>query len=283
MQGTGEDAATAYGREGYALVRGLFTAGECAAYRDHYMALRAEGPRPGDHAGVDLSSSDPLRKFPRMIHMHRWDQTSRDWLLSDRLYDVLTALVAGVEPWAVQTMLYFKPPRARGQALHQDQYYFRIRPGTSVAAWMALDPSDEETGCIQVVPGTQGTPVLCTRKADTTRSFTDVEVPLPDGLAPLSVEMEPGDVLFFNGSIVHGSGVNRSPSRFRRALIGHYITGDAEKVAEWYRPIWRRDGSEVVVGNSELGGPCGVWVDRSGAPSVELAGRQDLHPNQRHG
>jgi ectoine hydroxylase-related dioxygenase (phytanoyl-CoA dioxygenase family) len=33
--------------------------------------------------------------------------------------------------------------------------------------------------------------------------------------------MEPGDVLFFNGQVIHGSLPNRSSTRFRRALIAH--------------------------------------------------------------
>jgi hypothetical protein len=32
-------------------------------------------------------------------------------------------------------MIYFKAAGARGQALHQDQYYLRVNPGTCCAAW----------------------------------------------------------------------------------------------------------------------------------------------------
>ena len=76
-------------------------------------------------------------------------------------------------------MYYFKPPGARGQALHQDQYYLRVQPGTCIAAWMAVDRCDRETGCLQVVPDTRDTPVLCAEQADHDASFTNVMVPLP--------------------------------------------------------------------------------------------------------
>ena len=78
-------------------------------------------------------------------------------------------------------MLYFKPAGARGQALHQDNFYLRAQPGTCLAAWMALDPCDEANGCMQIVPGSHRWPLLCTEKADTGASFTDVTVPLPPG------------------------------------------------------------------------------------------------------
>ena len=163
----------------------------------------------------------------------------------------------------MQTMLYFKPPGARGQALHQDQYYLRVQPGTCMAAWMALDPCDEENGCLQFVPGTHTLPLLCPVEADVTASFTDVTVPLSAGMTPIPATLAPGDVLFFNGQIIHGSYPNTSKDRFRRALIGHYIVGDAQQVAEFYHPALRMDGSEVTLGVSERGGECGVWV-RSG-------------------
>jgi hypothetical protein len=86
----------------------------------------------------------------------------------------------------------------------------------------------------------------------------------------MPVVMEPGDVLFFNGQLIHGSYPNTSKDRFRRALIGHYIVGDAEKVAHYYHPVLRMDGSVVELDVSEGGGPCGVWAEKNGRPAVEL-------------
>jgi len=260
-----------FDEQGFLVARGLFESKQAAFSRDHFMRLREAGAYPGDVVGVDPSSNDPLRKYPRMIHMHRWDEVARDWLLAPRLAQALSTLLCGLEPFAVQTMLYFKPPGARGQAPHQDQYYLRADPGTCIAAWMALDPCDEENGCLEVVPGSHEWPVLCTIDADTTQSFTDVTVPLPDDAQLVPVLMEPGDVLFFNGSLVHGSKSNRS-ARFRRALTGHYIQGDAREVARWYHPVLRMDGSEVELEQSPGGGPCGEWVKGEDGPVVELTG-----------
>jgi len=260
-----------FDQQGFLVARSLFDSEEATFWRDHFMRLREAGAYPGDVVGVDSSSNDPLRKYPRMIHMHRWDEVALDWLLAPRLAQALSALLYGLEPFAVQTMLYFKPPGARGQAPHQDQYYLRADPGTCIAAWMALDPCDEENGCLEVVPGSHEWPVLCTIDADTTESFTDVTVPLPDDAQLVPVLMDPGDVLFFNGSLVHGSKSNRS-ARFRRALIGHYIQGDAREVARWYHPVLRMDRSEVELERSPGGGPCGEWVEGEDGPVVELTG-----------
>ena len=276
-----------YQTNGFFIARNLFSPEEVARLRAHYMGLREGQEHPGDFAGVPVQriwgdsaktgdllfadKPDPLKQYPRMIHMHRWDENSLNWLLDERLNEHLTALL-GHEPYAVQTMLYFKPPGARGQAFHQDQYYLKVQPGTSMAAWMALDDCDEAKGCMQMVAGSQHWDVLCTIPADTTLSFTDVTVPLPPGVKPTAAIMKAGDVLFFNGQIVHGSYPNSTGDRFRRALIGHYIVGEAEKVAQFYHPALRMDGSPVELGASEGGGSCGIWVESAGNPVIEMRG-----------
>lgn len=257
-----------YVRDGYAIARGLFSLDEVASLRNHYMNLRAAGTYPGDFEGVDPTSDDPLKRFPRMIHMHRWDEISLKWMTDPRLNEIMTSF-AGVEPYAVQTMLYFKPAGARGQALHQDQFYLRAMPGCCLAAWLALDDCDEENGCMQVVPGSHEWPLLCTIKADTTVSFTDVTVPVPDDKPVVPCVMKAGDVLFFHGLMVHGSFPNRSSDRFRRALIGHYLTGDSVEVGKWYHPVYRMDGTIAPLGDAPDSLPCGVWADDGSISLVE--------------
>ncbi|MEZ4707073.1 MAG: phytanoyl-CoA dioxygenase family protein [Caldilineaceae bacterium] len=260
-----------YRERGFTIARGLFTPEEVAQYRAHFMQLAAEGRGFYEREQQAAAENDPLKKFPRMVHMHRWDELSMNFMLDARIRDCLTALL-GAEPFAVQTMFYFKPPGARGQALHQDQDPLKVQPGTCMAAWMALDPCDAENGCLQLVPGTQNLPLLCNVPADITQSFTGSTVPLAAEMEPVPAIMQAGDVLFFNGQVIHGSFPNTSTNRFRRSLIGHYIVAEAEKVGKFYHPILRFDGSEVELGVSEGGAPCGVWVDRDGQSVLEMVG-----------
>jgi phytanoyl-CoA hydroxylase len=262
-------------RNGYVVARGLFSQEEVERYRDHFMTLRKHGSYPGDMAGVNAQSNDPLKRYPRMIHMHRWDEVSLQWVIDERINACLTHLL-GREPYAVQTMLYFKPPGARGQALHQDNFYLRAKPGTCMAAWMALDRCDEANGCLQVVPGSHTWELLCTEKADTSVSFTDITVPLPPETSAEPVVMEAGDVLFFNGALVHGSGPNSTEDRFRRALIGHYIEGRAEQVAQFYHPALRMDGTPLELEVAQGGGSCGVWTEQDGEPVIEMVGAETV-------
>ncbi|MEM7134277.1 MAG: phytanoyl-CoA dioxygenase family protein [Chloroflexota bacterium] len=258
-------------QNGYAIAKSLFSEKETEHYRTHYMNLRQEGAYRYDLITQwEEDEGDPLKRYPRMFNMHHWDDVSRQWLLDERIRQCMVEML-GQEPYAVQTMLYFKPPGARGQALHQDQYYLRAKPGTSIAAWMALETIDQANGCLQVVPKTQDLPLICPVEADESESFTTIVVPLPPELEPVPICLEPGDVFFFNGQLVHGSFPNTTTDRFRRSLVGHYIEGHAEQVMALDRPVLRMDGTIVEeIQDSPEGGECGAWVDQGGTHLVDV-------------
>jgi phytanoyl-CoA hydroxylase len=74
--------------------------------------------------------------------------------------------------------------------------------------------------------------------------------------------MKAGDVLFFHGSLVHGSRPNTSTDRFRRSLIFHYIPQASVEVARFYLPLVTAGGDEVLMAEAPDGGICGdSWVN----------------------
>ncbi len=253
------DQLQAFHQDGYLILRGLFQQDEIAELLDTFMTMHAGGPIPGcfSPASEEEAAADPLKRYPRMMHPHRVNEVARRYLLDDRLETVLAALF-DEEPLAAQTMVYFKPPGGRGQAQHQDNFFLKVEPGTCIAAWVALDAADEENGGLSVVPGTHAMDLFCPEEADLDVSFTREFVPVPEGLEAIPTRLAPGDVLFFNGSLVHGSGPNRSADRFRRSFICHYIPRSAEKMSSWYRPILTMSGKEVTINANTDGGPCGT-------------------------
>jgi hypothetical protein len=259
ISGLTEAQLSSFHERGYLVVPELLAPDEIDLLLDTFMTLHASGPIPGCFSPLppDEAGSDPLKRYPRMMHPHRVNEVARRYLLDPRLAVILTDLF-GEEPLAAQSMLYFKPPGARGQAPHQDNFYLKVEPGTCVAAWMALDPADRENGGLEVVPGTHAMDIFCPEEADPHLSFTREFVPVPPGLEAVPIDLAPGDILFFNGSLVHGSAPNRSKDRFRRSFICHYIGQSAERMSLWYRPILTMDGEEVEIAENTGGGPCGV-------------------------
>ena len=82
-----------FDQQGFTVVQGLFSPEEVASYREHYMNLRKHGHYEGDFSGVDTTSSDPLKRYPRMIHMHRWDDISLQWMIDKRINACLSGLL----------------------------------------------------------------------------------------------------------------------------------------------------------------------------------------------
>jgi ectoine hydroxylase-related dioxygenase (phytanoyl-CoA dioxygenase family) len=126
-----------------------------------------------------------------------------------------------------------------------------------VAAWLACDETDRDNGGLEVVPGTHRMDLFCPETADAQVSFAREYVPPPPGLATTPVDMAAGDVLFFNGSLVHGSQPNRSGDRFRRSFIGHYVGRSAERIGAYYRTM-TMNGEPLALPVSEGAGPCGT-------------------------
>jgi phytanoyl-CoA hydroxylase len=248
----------AWDRDGYVIVPGLFDPAEVAAIRDFFDAIGQKGePIPPNWTPrLDADPSDVLARWPRVMHPHRFAAEPKAWMLHPGVRDALCELIGGPAV-ATQSMFYFKPPGAKGQALHQDNFYLRVRPDTCVAAWTAIDPATPANGGMYLVPGTHTMEIVCPEVADANESFTTHLVNAPKGLKAIPAVMAPGDVLFFNGSVVHGSGPNRSRDQWRRAFICHYMPRNSTHIHRGYFPILDFDGHEIPYQPSLEGGPCG--------------------------
>jgi len=270
-------AAEAFHRDGYFIARGLFSPEEVADLNETFMKMHADGGVPGFYEpatamdrdkeyGIKVLENDPLVKYPRVMHPHRFNEKARRYLTHPKVAAYLEQFMGG-EPVATQSMYYFKPPGARGQAIHQDNYYLLVQPGTCCAAWTALDDCDAENGGLMVVPNTNDMELVCPEKADAQLSYTVERVPIPKGKRPVPADMKAGDTLFFNGNVLHGSGPNRSKTRFRRSFICHYAKGDLERISRYYTPVVSMDGRDITtVDTNPSGGPCGSeWEGAPGA------------------
>lgn len=247
-------------KEGYLIVKDLFAPQQLVEIEQEFDKISLQFI-PG-HFEPDLNdnTSDPLKRFPRVMHPHRFSETAMKYMLHPPVMCILRDLF-NEEPLAAQSMFYYKPPGSKGQALHQDNFYLKVEPGNCIAAWTAVDAADEENGGLLVVPETHEHEIVCPEIADPKESFTTHFVKPPKDKKAVPVIMEKGDVLFFNGNLIHGSYRNQSKQRFRRAFICHYANSSAASISSGYRPLYQADGSEVMFEANPDGGPCGTEFD----------------------
>ncbi len=233
----------AFHRQGFLIVRGLVPPEDVEELIRHSQDLMygridvpgLEPPPPG------ASPREVERRYLRIHMLHRVLEIHERFLLHPRVLDVLEALI-GPDVMAMQSMFFLKFPGGEGQGYHQDSYYIPTVPDTLCGAWLAVDRADEENGCMWFTPGTQNEPVYPTaglerqNHGDTLGDLPTVaQVSNTDEAAntlsrvatkypgvEVPAVMEPGDVAFFGGHVLHRSHRNRSTTRFRRSFVGHY-------------------------------------------------------------
>jgi len=231
-----------YHAQGFLIVRGLVPDADVQAMLEHGMGIldgsvslpNVPTPPPG------ATRDELLRRFSRIHMLHRTDAMHEQYLLHPKILDVQEALI-GPDVLCLQTMLFFNAPGMGGQGWHQDSAYITVYPDTLNGAWLALDRADEENGCLWVVPGSHHEPIYPPggeSRVHAAGAFSDLErvdhiSHLDDEVNTLTrvvrkyapaipVVLDPGDVVFFDGHLLHRSHPNRAESRWRRAFVCHY-------------------------------------------------------------
>lgn len=276
-----------YQRSGYLVVRDLVAQNEVEELKQHAMDLfygrkivpGVEPPPP------EATEEQLMRRFSRVHMLHRVDAMSERFLLHPRILDVLEALI-GPDVLALQTMLFYNPPGRGGQGWHQDAYYITTYPDTLIGAWLAIDDADEENGCLWVAPGSHAEPIYPDPHpqrgyvhsdgvfADISPvenvSHLDDEVntlaPIAQKYEWVSVPLQSGDAVFFQGHLLHRSYPNRTRDRWRRAFVSHYC--NARSWVPWnhgipyegdcanYQHILARGTTHLPFAKPKFGTPC---------------------------
>jgi phytanoyl-CoA hydroxylase len=243
--------------QGYCVASGLFSAADLAAIEAFFEEFKKIGAAVFD-AGSKFEDIDPTKRQLRAMHPHRYSEQAKGWGLNPRVMSVLEVLF-GRPALMAQTMYYFKPPGAKGQGMHQDNFYLLAKPATCIAAWTAIDAATVENGCLYVVPGSHRKEILCPAAgAEAWMNYGDSHIkPFPPDCAPVPLKVARGQTVFFSGNLIHGSGPNRTKDRSRRTFIGHYIDQASEQVAQFYHPVHNARGDVVSLPAPTGGGPCG--------------------------
>jgi phytanoyl-CoA hydroxylase len=209
-----------YEEEGFLLVRGVFDAAEVQEMREGIARILAivEGTAAArNHAWVagelkgyhDLQYHDAV--FTRMV-------------AHPRLVGVLTDLIGPNVQLHHSKMLVKPPEQGAPFPMHQDHPYFPHEHHSLLAASVHLDDTDEENGCLHVIPGSHKLGPLEAEGESHTVGY-----PLESG-TPCPADA--GDVLFFNYLTIHGSGINRSTRTRRNVLFQYRDPADAPVLSD---------------------------------------------------
>ena len=246
MERTGLTSAqkTFYQENGYLVLEGVFSQEECQHFVEHMEDLhigrkQLEGFFQQDKYGA------------RTFNQHLYDPYVLDLLIHPRLHKPLTDCFGG-EPEGIQTMHFYEGSE---HPLHQDQYYLP----DCMSAWMAMVRVDENNGPLIVQPGSNRGRLITKSDVPMTlqpgetyesqqhnRYFPAVkQVFHENGTDAVQVMVNAGDVILFDGKLIHGGAQILEQGTRRHALACHYIPYASEN---WERdwPRFSFDGSRRV-------------------------------------
>ena len=151
------------------------------------------------------------------LHIHAPFFTA---LTIDSPLEELATQLLGQEVRAVNLQYFNKPPQfGQPTPAHQDGYYFMLEPNEAITLWLALDPVDEENGCIRYLPGSHRRglrPHGRTQTLGFSQGITDYDA--KDEQQEVVLPAQPGDLLAHHSLTIHRADGNRSTNRTRRAL-----------------------------------------------------------------
>lgn len=235
-----------YERDGYVVVRGMFDAEEIellhkTALADRALDQKSFGRADGEGGTVRLS-----------LWNHPGDNIYGMFARSRRLVDSMEKLLGG-EVYHYHSKMILKDPRTGGAwAWHQDYgywYHFGCLYPLMASAMVAVDKATKENGCLQVIKGSHKLGridhALTGDQAGADQEHVDAAL---ERLELVYCELEPGDVVFFDGNVLHRSDQNRSDNaRWAMVIAYNAARNDPYKKGQHpnYTPLHKVDDSAI--------------------------------------
>jgi len=105
---------------------------------------------------------------------------------------------------------------------HQDGHYWPIRPLANCTAWIALEPSTVENGCLRVIPRSHAERRLHEHLHEDRTDLT-LNQRMAEGVfdeaAAVDIELEPGQMSLHDVYMIHGARANTSGRRRTGAAL----------------------------------------------------------------
>jgi phytanoyl-CoA hydroxylase len=223
-----------FDRDGYIAIRPLFDAAQMAEINrelDRYLKDVVPKMSPTEVYYEDKSRQDTVKQ---MMFLERYDGYFAELLKSGVVHELAETVLG--EPAIAQNMEYFNKPPGIGKQTppHQDGYYFKVAPPQAVTGWLALEPVDDENGCLNYVRGSHRGEGWRPHGRSEILGFSQgvSDFGTPDDVAnTVSMPGQAGMLLMHHCKTVHWASPNRSPTRSRRAL-GFVFYGESAKPDE---------------------------------------------------
>lgn len=135
---------------------------------------------------------------------------------------------------------------------HQDAPFWRLDPMECVSAWIAIDESGPDNGCVEVVPGSHRNPRPHIPSEGTGRFAIQTQVGEADEARSVPISLESGQFLLFDRWLLHRSAVNRS-AKPRLGLSARFTTTRVRVDVSRFSGLVPAYGVHLVRGEDRFG------------------------------
>jgi ectoine hydroxylase-related dioxygenase (phytanoyl-CoA dioxygenase family) len=213
------------------------SASQVAHYRDHGWVAPIDIMSEADATDLLHALEAAEAAYPEHLHAEHRNNAHlafpflAELALDDRIVDAAASLIGpDISLWS--TVLFIKEPDSSAYvSWHQDAFYMGLEPDNFVTAWFALSPSNRESGCVSVIPGSHRARAdhLDTFGEDNilTRGQTVTDV---DESCAVDLVLRPGQMSLHHPWLVHGSQPNRTNQRRVGIAMQSYLGGDVRPI-----------------------------------------------------
>ncbi len=184
---------------------------------------------PTEHVFYEDKSDSKTLKQIQQLHVH--DSYFGNMMNEGPFRELAESLLDSQV--VCQNLQYFNKPPGVGLPTppHQDGFYFKLNPCSAVTMWMALEPVDEENGCVRYVPESHKRgmrPHGMTGTLGFSQGITDYPT-ADDSVSEVAFPAMAGDLLAHHAMTIHRADGNKSKTRSRQALGFIYYSVDAKQ------------------------------------------------------
>ena len=199
-----------YNTHGFVIPEFRFTAQRVAQLRGAMDRVIAENPNKRPEQLVSVHVTDSGREGVK------GDPVFFDLAKDEAVLDMVEQLIGpDIVLWGCQA---FCKPGGDGMEvpMHQDGHYWPIQPLATCTAWIAIDDSTAENGCMRVVPGSHRRQTLFKHRTEDRSDIVLNQRVSDEGFedsTAVDVELKAGQLSLHDVYLIHGSNANLSPRR----------------------------------------------------------------------
>lgn len=188
---------------------------------------------------IEKDPFDPDASWLRnslLPNVHRRSALVRDFYFRGPLIDIVEPLIDPNLKGTTSQLTFKMRGNTKPFGWHQDNGYGELDPYTAISTLTALDDSDEENGCLWIIPGSHKRgQIPVEQSAETKQLQKEITIKVDESEA-IPVPLKAGETLLFHCWTVHKSEGNCSPDRDRRILFMRYADADAVEVYNARKP-----------------------------------------------